>query len=570
MRHLIAAVLLCIAPYLPSNTALARDAEHCPGFVDGQKQVYWGDLHVHSAYSLDAWGYGTIKSPTDAYRFARGQEIDLTEELTAQLERPLDFMAVTDHAEWFNLMYLCTDPERIDDPYCKVLVEKADRLTGREVFNEYVLPTITKAEPQPTPLCEANPESCQQAHLSQWQRIQQETNAANDPCQFTALNAYEWSATPDFSHNHRNVIFRDENVSADAIDYLRYPTPLALWQALDEQCKAEDGCQAVAIPHNTNMGDGKSFDVETEAADVLALRARYERLIEVHQEKGSSECLYAFGQPDEDCNFELYLTHNSQPKTEDEYKAEDWAKMRSSYARALLTRGLGVYASQGINPLQLGMIGASDNHAATGGFVEEDKWLGSVFGMGDLDRNMIRVHWNPGGLAAVWAEENTRHAIFDALARREVYATSGPRIQLKLEASDTPLNCNDPDTKGTPMGGELNGLQTAPFFKIQARYDRTPLQAIEIIKGEYRDGELKEQRIPVWRQDSGGLHVCETWQDEDFDKSAPAFWYVRVLEAPSLRWSAHRCRAAGRCADYPEAEVTMQERAWSSPVWYLP
>ena len=120
------------------------------------------------------------------------------------------------------------------------------------------------------------------------------------------------------------------------------------------------------------------------------------------------------------------------------------------------------------------------------------------------------------------------------------------------------------------MGGELNGLQTAPFFKIQARYDRTPLQAIEIIKGEYRDGELKEQRIPVWRQDSGGLHVCETWQDEDFDKSAPAFWYVRVLEAPSLRWSAHRCRAAGRCADYPEAEVTMQERAWSSPVWYLP
>lgn len=558
---LISAVALPVA---------AADDGHCPGYVAGQKQVYWGDLHVHSAYSLDAWGYGTITTPADAYRFARGAEIELTEGISVSLEKPLDFLAVTDHAEWFNLLYICTDPEWSDDPYCDVMTEKADRTSGTEVFTEYVLPTITKAEPAPTPICLQNPGHCSQATVSQWQRIQQQTNAANDPCEFTALNAYEWSATPDYSHNHRNVIFRNENVTADAVDYMRYPTPLALWQELDRQCRAEDGCEAIAIPHNTNMGDGKSFDVETESDDVRLLRARYERLVEIHQEKGSSECLYAFGSPDESCNYELYLTLNSRPTKAEDYSREAWEKMRSTYARALLTRGLGVYGDSGINPLQLGIIGSTDNHAATGGFVEEDRWQGSVFGIGDLDRTMIRVGWNPGGLVAVRAEENTRDAIFDALKRREVYATSGPRIQVNLEGSNEPLNCGAPNSSVVPMGDQLENPESTPWFRVQVLYDKTPIQSIQMVKGQLRDGQLSETEIPVWSDPEGGLSICVTWQDADFDPAAPAFWYARVLEAPTPRWSAHHCRRENRCDEFPGAEVTTQERAWTSPIWHLP
>ena len=544
--------------------------QNCPGHVPGEKQVYWGDLHVHSAYSLDAWGYGTIATPADSYAFAKGKPLNLTDEISVQLERPLDFMAVTDHAEWFNLLYICTDPQWSGDPYCDVMTERAGRVTGLEVFVEYVLPTITKAKPEPTPICQLDEKHCDAAGVSQWHRIQAQTEAANSPCEFTALHGYEWSATPDYSHNHRNVIFRSDAVTEDPVDYMRFPSPLKLWQALEERCKAEDGCEALAIPHNTNMGDGKSFDIETETNDVRLLRARYEKLVEIHQEKGSSECLYAFGAPDEDCNFQQYLTLNSQPADVADYTEEQWGKMRSTYVRALLTRGLGVYAEAGVNPLQLGIIGSTDNHAATGGFTEEDKWLGSVFGIGNIERTMTRINWNPGGLVAVWAEENTRSAIFDALKARQVFATSGTRMQVNLEASAGTLSCDSDSDDVVLMGGELTNLKQTPHFKIQALYDKTPLQSIEVIKGELRDGELRQQTIGVWQKQAGDTNVCVTWQDPDFEPGAPAFWYVRVLEAPTLRWSAHHCRREGRCDEFPGAEAAIQERAWSSPVWYLP
>jgi hypothetical protein len=235
-----------------------------------------------------------------------------------------------------------------------------------------------------------------------------------------------------------------------------------------------------------------------------------------------------------------------------------------------LTRGLGVYSESGINPLQLGIISSTDNHAATGGFVEEDKWLGSVFGIGDLDKAMVRQSWNPGGLVAVWAEENTRHSLFDALKRREVYATSGPRMQVRLQGSGDALTCDADNYEGIPMGGSFKKLKKPPHFRIQALYDETPLQSIEIIKGEFRDGELRETTIPAWQETKGGLHICMNWTDPDFDSKAPAFWYVRVLEAPTLRWSAHHCRKENRCDEFPGAETTLQERAWTSPIWYLP
>ena len=475
--------LSCAILSLILNSMAAIAAERCPDYQPGQKRVYWGDLHVHSGYSLDAWGYGTISTPADAYAFARGAPLQLTSDMAVRLNRPLDFMAVTDHAEWFDLLYICTDPGWSDDPYCNVMTEQAGRLTGSAIFTSYVNPTITEANPSPTELCLKDPSACDSQRKSQWLRIQEQTNNANAPCEFTALHGYEWSATPDYSHNHRNVVFRSDAVTPDPVDYLRHPTPLDLWQGLEKQCLPENGCEALAIPHNTNMGDGKSFDVETESDDVRLLRARYEKLIEIHQGKGSSECLYAYGAPDEDCNFEHFLTLGSRAKDPADFTQAQWQKMRSTYARALLTRGLGVYEETGLNPLQLGIIGSTDNHAGTGGFTDEDQWQGSVFGLGDIDRTMTRLAWNPGGLVGVWAEENTRAGIFDALKAREVFATSGPRIQVRLDASAEPLSCTAASSDAIPMGGELQGPVNAPYFRVQALYDETPLQSIELIKG---------------------------------------------------------------------------------------
>ena len=554
--------------------ALASDNQHCPQYQSDLKQVYWGDLHVHSAYSLDAWGYGTAATPAEAYAFARGGRLKLTDTLNAQLERPLDFMAVTDHAEWFNLLYICTDPEWSSDPYCNIMTEQNTREDGGEVFAEYVLPTITKAQPEPTPICTGNPVHCDKTMKSQWQRIQSQTNSANDPCQFTTFVGFEWSATPDFSHNHRNVIFRNEIVPEQAIDYMNFPSPAQLWQQLDQNCHPEDGCEALVIPHNTNMGDGKSFEVETASDELLSLRAKYEKLIEIHQEKGNSECLPAFGQTDEDCDFELYLTQNSKPMSADEYTFEQWETMRSGYVRGLLKKGLVAYrrsAEKKLNPLQMGIIGSTDTHAGTGGLVDEAQWKGSVFGIGSLDRAMVRASWNPGGLVGVWAEENTRNSLFDALQRREVYGTSGPRIQVKLLASTDALDCQADTAAGVvAMGGELPKTKHAPSFQVQALYDKTPIQSIEIIKGELRNGTLEESTTTIWEGAKGGLTICATWQDPDFDGSAPSFWYARVIEAATPRWTAVQCKQENRCDEFTDAEKTIQERAWTSPIWYLP
>lgn len=562
------------ACYLP---VLAMATTHCPYYEEGRKQIYWGDLHVHSGYSLDAWGYGTTGTPADAYRFGRGGALRMYDGVEVRLARPLDFMAVTDHAEWFSLLHICSDPVWSDDAYCKTMTSKNAPATGTEVFAEYVIPTITKANPVPPALCAEDPAYCANMQTQQWRRIQVQGNGANDPCNFTTFLGFEWSATPDFSHNHRNVIFASDRVTHEAIDYLRFPSPEKLWTELDRQCRENEGCEALAIPHNTNMGDGKSFDVESESADVLAMRARYETLVEVHQQKGNSECLPGFASNDEECNFELYLTKNSVPTARDGYDAEEWERMRRGYVRGLLLRGIEAFERNGrrLNPLQLGMIGSTDTHAGTGGFVDETAWRGSVFGIGDLERTLSRLTFNPGGLVAVWAEENTRASLFAALKRREVFATSGPRMRLRVVMSEQPMTCTEPlpglaDGEFFPMGAQVNALKSGPYFRIQAQFDRTPLQAIEVVKGALFEGAARERVERVWHEEGGGLDVCLTWQDAEFDQNSPAFWYVRVLEAPSPRWSAHKCREANRCNEFIGADVTIQERAWSSPIWYLP
>jgi len=541
-------------------------------------QVYWGDLHVHTAYSLDAYGYGTLQTPADAFRFAKGQRLDLPTG-PVQLDRPLDFMAVTDHAEWLDLMFTCSEPGFSNHPTCKNLRAKSTQATGSSIFQDLVNPTITGLKPEPTDLCKEDPKGCLAARDSQWARVQQQANAADLPCHFTAFIGFEWSATPGASHTHRNVIFANSHVTAYPIDYIRYPRTSELWNALVSQCRPEEGCDAIAIPHNMNMGDGLSFDVENADEQQLALRTRYERLVEVTQEKGSSECLapYADRLTSKDCSFENYITSHSKTKPLTDFTEPEWEQMRGSYTRGLLRRGVLMQAKTGSNPLQVGFIGSTDTHTGLGGNVEESQWQGSVFGIGNFQRNMSRLGFNPGGIVGVWAEQNTRESIFAALKRREVYATSGPRIALRFHATmaNSGLSCQGPDGKverkrSTPMGGMLLKGNRAPLFRIEANADRTPIARIEIVKGATHNGKFKETVQTVWSNPAGENHACVTWRDMTFESGQGVYWYPRVIEMPSPRWSSVQCRKQGRCADYPDADRTIEERAWGSPIWYAP
>lgn len=570
------AIFVLVVLTCASAAALADDVQ-CEGRQAGVKQLYWGDLHVHTAYSLDAFGFGTLATPADAFRFARGEPATLADGSRAQLDRPLDFMATTDHAEWLDFLSICADPAYAEHPDCALLNANNTPTSGSQLFAKFVVASITLAEPQVLSVCQGRGAQCMQIARTQWQRIQEQANAADDPCRFSALIGFEWSATPDAGHNHRNVIFRGSAVSADAIDYIRYPRLADLYEQLDRQCDPAAGCAVMTIPHNTNMGDGKSFDVETDSDAMLRARARYERLVEIFQEKGNSECLAPFGVTDEsDCGMEVRLSWRSRTPAPGELSAEQWEQMRSTYVRSLLLRGLQAWSASGEarrNPLQLGIVGATDNHTATPGLVEEADWQGTVFGMGDFTRSMSRLDWNPGGLTGVWAEQNTRASIFDALQRREVYATSGTRIKLRFDASPSgaALGCEGGAAEGgdrVVMGGEFGSAGPKPRFRVQALFDRVPLETVEIVKGGFRDGEFREEVVAVWK--GPGQDACAVWDDPGFDPMHPAFWYARVQEAPSARWSSYMCREAGRCDEFPGADRQISERAWSSPIWYLP
>ena len=242
--------------------------------------------------------------------------------------------------------------------------------------------------------------------------------------------------------------------------------------------------------------------------------------------------------------------------------------MRASNVRGLLLKGLAAYKRSGNdNPLQLGLIGSTDGHAATPGFVEESDWHGPVFGLGSLEAAMSRMDWNPGGLVAVRAEENTRESLFAAMQRREVYATSGTRIHLNFEASTEKLTCDAAGGEaGIPMGGSFN--EGTPSFRLEVSQDRAPLAKLEIVKGWIEDGIFQEMVTPIWEGESASR--CLVWQDEAFDTATPAFWYLRVTEQETPRWSANLCRKEDRCDEFPGADVMVEERAWSSPIWYLP
>ncbi|NQX88288.1 MAG: DUF3604 domain-containing protein [Halioglobus sp.] len=587
------------------------------------RQPFFGDLHVHTRYSLDASTQGTRTTPSQAYGFARGEVLGIqpwTDDgkplRRVQIPRPLDFAMVADHAELFGEVHICNTlgVEGHDSWECILY-----RHWPQGAY--YLFNFMSSMHAAHLSLCGEQDRVCKSASAVPWLDLQLAAEAYYDRtenCSFTTFVGYEWTGMDaDTGGNlHRNVIFRNAEVPVLPITFIDKSDVESLWRELDTQCTEKEGtCDALAIPHNSNLSAGVMFpENKSISVDYARLRHRYEPLLEIMQKGGASECYFKAGiSQDELCAFEQRPIDNlagfNNPPGPD-----------TGFARRILLSGMAVEARLGSNPYQLGFIGSTDTHLGTSGAVEEWNFLGHggkgvpatdriPAGLPDLLIN------NPGGLAVVWAEENSRDALFDALRRRETYATSGTRIVSRFFAGwHFPDNlCALPDrlerayTDGVPMGGDLPpARQRQPTFLLLARqdpgtktYPGTPLQRIQIIKGWLSEaGEFREKVLdvvssasPALSADSatceapavGASELCVVWRDSQFDPNERSYYYSRVLEMPTCRWSQRICLERGVDCNIPETvgkgleaccsddhRRVIQERAWSSPIWYRP
>lgn len=637
------------APVDAAPAVVVRPDEHPPcASRNPLRNVYFGDLHAHTRRSFDAITYDVRGGPAEAYAFARGEEVGLapygpdgvaTRRL--RLARPLDFAAVTDHAEYLAESALCHDAS--SSAYGSATCVMYRDAMGLVSPISLGLSGLTPGRPQ---VCDdRDPTLCARTFARVWDEMQTAAEAAydrTDACRFTTFVAYEWSGSPGGNNAHRNVIFRNRTVPVEPASYYEARTPEALWRTLRATClDSATGCDAIAIPHNSNLGGGRMFAAVNDRGvaytrDESALRARVEPLVEIYQHKGASECLAGAVDPlsgeDERCGFERLTTAPCRGTASDPPDCTPLCGPNPvgaftgtcahprDFVRAALRVGLAEWNRTGVDPFHLGIVASTDTHAAIPGAVDEATWPGHT---GNADADPARrltapirgepqvsvVTSSPGGLAAVWADENSRGALFDALRRRETYGTSGPRIVVRLFGGwSLPRDaCARPDMvamsyrEGVPMGSDLRARPagaTAPTFVLSALRDAMgmPLARLQIVKAWAVGAETHERvydlatagedaRVDLATcatRGGGADSLCETWTDPDFDASAPAMYYARVLETPTCRWSRRVCNALrvdcaalGResplraCCDGTVAD-TVQERAWTSPIWYLP
>jgi hypothetical protein len=627
----LGALLLCAAAAAGAEDLAHTSVEaHEPcAHREPERRPFFGDLHVHTAYSQDASTQGTRTTPREAYAFAQGAPLGIQPFApdgralrTVQLDRPLDFAAVTDHAEQIGEVRICRTPGAPghDSWVCRLY-----RSFPRAAF--FVMNASYSAGGERFGFCGEGGRGCLDAARTVWQETRDAAEGAYDrsaACRFTSFAAYEWTAGADNGKNlHRNVIFANERVPELPITVMETGVAAArLWDALDRDCvKGLSGCEVLTIPHNSNLDGGLMFASAVElggeiGAEEAARRARWEPLVEVMQHKGDSECLLGGDTTDEACGFEKLPYDNFQGRFP--LLGADPPR-RQQFVRDALLRGLALEAKHGANPFRFGLLASTDTHLGAAGLVSERTFPGHG-GAGAPAGEALppglpdALEFGPGGLAVVWAEENTRESLFAALARRETYGTSGPRPVVRFFGgrgypSDL---CGRDDfvaagyAGGVPMGGELaSGAADAPMrFAVQALADPgtraepgVPLQRIQIVKGWLENGAPKERVIDVAGgpneasvdlascepRGAGHARLCAVWTDPDFDSAEPAFWYARVLENPSCRWSQRLCAAAKVDCARPETigegfeacceplhERTVQERAWTSPIWYAP
>ena len=559
------------------------------------------------------WLRGTVirTTPDDAYRYAKGEPIDHPAGMKLRITGPpLDFLMVADHAKYLGVFAAQIDPEApfYGHPDAQDLVPRGSPLDS-------IVRRLRELEAQEPEFM--GPMVWKYA----WQKIIDAAERHNDPGKFTTFIGYEYTPTPGNRHLHRNVVFRGSRVperpfsSGDSLD------PEDLWNWLD-RLRAE-GIEALAIPRNMNQSDGLAFQEVTFKGSPIdrafaEKRMRNEPIAEISQQKGTSETHPSLSPNDEWADFQIvqyYLnrTENTNPIS----------VFKGGYYRDALNTGLKFQGRSGFNPYQMGVIGASDTHVSAGPF-EEDNYFsgrrndtvsrGSAYPDHADPSASWEDFWTPrqathgtGGLAGVWAEENTRDSLYDAMRRRETFGTSGPRIRVRFfggDLSEDVADAADPVgasyANGVPMGGMLNApLEKAPSFLVWAARDPNEgwLQRAQIIKGWVEDGEAQEavydvacsnglspdpttQRCPdngarvnltncSVSSGKGAVMLKDTWTDPDFEPDEQAYYYVRVLENPSCRWSTWDAIRLG-IEPNPDLPPVHQERAWSSPIWYQP
>lgn len=605
------------APHADDVDAL----EYSPSVADDfPTRVFWGDTHVHTAFSMDANAMGDTRlTPEEAYRFARGEAVRANNGMTARLEVPLDFLVVADHSEYMGLLPRLRegDPTILADPAGRRLTEslKADGPNGRTTLR-----ALSQSKRDRKKLIDNGP-----FEKSMWEQITALADRFDEPGRFTTLIGFEWTPMPQGDNLHRVVIYADgaerakQTVPISSFDSER---PEDLWTFL-ETYERETGGRILAIPHNSNASNGLMFALrDSDGApfdrDYAARRARHEPLVEVTQMKGDSETHPLLSPDDEFADFETWdfgnLATPPLPKKPDMLQWE--------YVRSALKLGLAEQARIGVNPFKFGLIGSTDTHTSFATADESNFW-GKMSSMEpgprrydapvfDDPKTGIRVmNWDfaASGYVAVWARENTRAAIFDALVRKEVYATTGSRIALRFfggwqlaradaHRSDSVRHAY---RTGVPMGGDLSPARRkgAPCFIVHALKDPlgANLDRIQIVKGWHdAKGGLHERVYDValagdrrrdergnarpiastvdlekatYSNEVGAAELVVWWQDPDFDPKQHAFWYVRVLEIPTPRWTAYDEARFGieLPADVPRV---VQDRAYSSPIWYAP
>ncbi len=583
-------------------------------------QALWGDTHLHTANSPDAFAFGNRLGPEEAYRFARGEAVTASAGLRAQLSRPLDWLVVADHGVAMGVMLELYNgnPSLLQDEQMKRwhLMMHESPETGVAAAMEI----ISAGSQGDLPEAALDPVITRTV----WNDYIEVADRFNDPGRFTALIGYEWTSLIEGNNLHRVLIFRGDRSTAGQIQpftFAHSPDPEDLWEFM-QSYEDRTGDFVLAIPHNGNLSNGMMFMPETISGkrfdrDYAETRARWEPVYEITQIKGDGEAHPYLSPNDEFAGYELWDKGNldlSQAKTDDMLQYE--------YAREALKNGLALEAKLGVNPFKLGVIGSTDSHTSLATAAEENFFGKHTGKEPNAHRGEVPVLSSPSGevmgweqvssgLAAAWATENTREAIWDAFDRREVYGTTGPRILVRFwggwefEAGDamSRLPAETGYAKGVPMGGDLRSAPAgkAPTFLVGAVKDPYSgnLDRIQIIKGWLDgNGDTQEKvydvvwsdansrqmgadgKLPpvgntvdvenaIWTNTIGDPELITMWEDPDFDPSQPAFYYARVIEIPTPRWTAYDALRFGIEMD-PEVPMVTQERAYTSPIWYTP
>jgi hypothetical protein len=590
----------------PGQAARVTPEQHVQ--PNPEREAYYGETHVHTSWSFDAFIFGNhVTGPADAYKYAQGETIKHPLGYDIKITTPLDWMGVTDHSEYVGAVRLANEPGSFMSKL--PIAQKLIVHDPADIQRIYLWLGVAMIEGKPVKELLV-PEIADTV----WKENNQAADQANKPGKFTAFCSYEWTSTPDYRNLHRNIFFKDcAKVPVAPYSSIDSAHPEDLWNWMDGQRKA--GNELLAISHNANLSDGHMYPIDVDSfgrpidAAWAAARDRNEHLVEIKQIKGQSETHPLLSPNDEFANYEIFSWLLGNPEGRFDH-------IVGSFGRQALKDGLTMQDTKGYNPYKFGLVGGSDSHNTGVPYRQENFYGGHALNDGTVETRMaghifagmdLRLE-NPAGVTGVWAEENTRASIFEAMQRKETFGTSGPHHKLRFfggwSYSSDMVNQKDwvktAYASGVPMGGDLPPAKSkAPTFIVWAVKDPTSgnLDRIQIIKGWTKSGQSFEKIFDVvWAGDRkpdkftgrvpaigstvdidnatytntiGAVELKTVWTDPEFDPSLHAFYYARMLEIPTPRWTTIQAHQLG-IAPPDVVPPTVQERAWSSPIWYTP